>query len=104
MGARAIYLKSVEGMKSESTDRTILKIRKMQDIGRKLHGSQHIDQGDELFWDAVKLIEELREKGHTMREDMNNLGHCLQHGNGVTKDPVKAVEWYTKAADAGDTS
>ena len=35
---------------------------------------------------------------------MNKLGVCYKRGRGVVKDEAKAVEWYTKAADAGDTN
>ena len=28
-----------------------------------------------------------------------NLGYCYKTGDGVTKDPVRAVELYRKAAD-----
>lgn len=31
----------------------------------------------------------------------NELGHCYQHGEGVTWDKVEAVKWYSKAADQG---
>lgn len=31
-----------------------------------------------------------------------NLGHMYAHGEGVTKDLVKAAEFYSKACDSGD--
>ena len=35
---------------------------------------------------------------------MNLLGLCYDRGQGVPKDMAKAVEWYTKAAEKGDTN
>jgi TPR repeat protein/tRNA A-37 threonylcarbamoyl transferase component Bud32 len=35
------------------------------------------------------------------REGQFLVGRCYHLGAGVTKDPVKAVEWYRKAAEAG---
>ena len=35
---------------------------------------------------------------------MNNLGNMYQNGSGVEQNGEKAVEWYTKAADLGNTS
>jgi TPR repeat protein len=34
---------------------------------------------------------------------MNELGFCFQNGHGVTKDAVKAAEWYKLAAIKGVT-
>ena len=34
---------------------------------------------------------------------MNNLGYMYMYGEGVEQDGAKAVEWYTKAADLGNT-
>ena len=33
---------------------------------------------------------------------MYNLGYCFDKGEGVEQNLAKAVEWYTKAQDAGD--
>jgi TPR repeat protein len=33
---------------------------------------------------------------------MFNLGHIFEMGEGVEQNLAKAVEWYTKAQDAGD--
>ena len=34
---------------------------------------------------------------------MNNLGYAYEYGKGgLTKDEAKAVEWFQKAAEAGD--
>ena len=30
-----------------------------------------------------------------------NIGLCYKHGRGVTKDIIKAIEWFTKAAEKG---
>ncbi|KAL0241704.1 hypothetical protein GEMRC1_006939 [Eukaryota sp. GEM-RC1] len=35
---------------------------------------------------------------------MFNLGDCFYDGNGLQKDHSKAVYWYQKAADLGDSS
>lgn len=33
-----------------------------------------------------------------------NLGSLYEHGNGVPKDPSKAIEYFTKSADQGDAA
>ena len=35
---------------------------------------------------------------------MNNLGHMYRNGEGVEQDYAKAAEWFTKAADLGNTT
>ena len=34
---------------------------------------------------------------------MSNLGMCFYSGEGVEKNFIKAVEWYTKAAEKGNS-
>ena len=34
---------------------------------------------------------------------MNNLGYCFKHGVGVAQNKTKAVEWYTKSAEKGNS-
>ena len=36
-------------------------------------------------------------------EAMNRVGNKYERGNGVKKDTEKAVEWYTKSAETGET-
>jgi TPR repeat protein len=33
---------------------------------------------------------------------MNHLGFAYERGKGVARDPVEAVRWYQKAAEAGN--
>jgi hypothetical protein len=33
---------------------------------------------------------------------MNQLGRAYLHGLGIARDPVEAVQWFRKAADAGN--
>ena len=40
------------------------------------------------------------EQGHAKAQ--TNLGWMYDNGEGVTKDAVKAVEWYQKAAEQGN--
>ena len=35
---------------------------------------------------------------------MYNLGYCFDKGEGVEQNLAKAVEWYTKAAEKGNSS
>lgn len=46
-----------------------------------------------------KLIEKLAKEGNAAAQC--NLGRCYEHGKGVEKDSIKAVEWYQKSADQG---
>ena len=34
---------------------------------------------------------------------MYNLGYCFDNGEGVAQNKTKAVEWYTKAAEKGNS-
>ena len=53
--------------------------------------------------EAFKRFVELSEKeGHV--EAMNMTGHCYYNGRGVAMDKKKAVEWYTKAAEQGNST
>lgn len=56
-------------------------------------------QSQEFFQKAFPALETLAESGDA--EAQCNLGYCYQKGNGVAKDPAKAVEWYQKAAAQG---
>jgi len=59
---------------------------------------QAYDNGD--YNTAVQIYAFLAEQGHLPSQ--NSLGYCYDNGDGVEKDPEKAVYWYTKAAEQGD--
>ncbi|MCM1047918.1 MAG: SEL1-like repeat protein [Clostridiales bacterium] len=50
-----------------------------------------------------KVVEEGGEQ-FFITNAMRTIGDMYAWGNGVEKDEAKALEWYTKAADSGDTS
>ena len=68
-------------------------------ICRGLGGRQ--ENKDEAF----KRFEQLAEGGGEHQAiAMYNIGFCYNFGKGAAKDEAKAVEWYTKAAEAGNSS
>ena len=54
--------------------------------------------------EASQRFRQLEEKGRLPSVAMRELGDCYRDGRGVAKDEAKAVEWYTKAAEAGHTA
>ena len=56
---------------------------------------------DEAFKSWERLIE--HDDGGHQAIAMDSLAICYEIGNGVAKDETAAVEWYTKAAEAGHT-
>lgn len=60
-------------------------------------GSDAWARGD--YKKALKLLLPLAESGNAVAQ--HRLGVMYVLGQGVEKDPVKAVEWYTKAAEQG---
>lgn len=52
--------------------------------------------------EAVKLVQKTANSGNAHAQYV--LGILYQHGRGVPQDGRKAVEWYMKAADRGETA
>jgi hypothetical protein len=50
--------------------------------------------------EGVRRYRQAAEQGHTLAAVM--LGMAYESGAGVDKDPVQALAWYRRAADAGD--
>ena len=55
---------------------------------------------DKKFVEALPYIKDAANSGHA--EAQFNLGLMYFNGDGVTKDDVKAVKWFRKAANQGD--
>jgi len=59
---------------------------------------------DQEHNEAVKRFKELAESdGEHQAIAMYMVGICYTNGRGVAKDEAKAVEWYEKAAEKGDS-
>jgi TPR repeat protein len=58
------------------------------------------DQGDDKK--AFELFHQAAEQGD--ENSLLNLGYCYDEGVGTTKDKMKAMYWYKKAAQNGDLS
>ena len=70
-----------------------------EDINKKFAEAKALyDKG--RYDEAVPLLKSLAEQGHA--EAQSDLGLCYDLGKGVTKDGLKAVEWYHKASEQGN--
>src|SRR2546425_204069 len=54
------------------------------------------------YEDAVRLLDQAASEGNA--EAQYSLGIMYEHGRGVSKDEVKAVEWYLKSAMQGNAA
>lgn len=61
------------------------------------------DKAYELISNAYSIAEKTKDQD-IMRGAANNIGFCYYYGYGVPKDMNKAIEWFTKAAEAGDNT
>ena len=61
-------------------------------------GAEAYMQGN--FGRALREWRPLAERGHAVAQFQ--LGVMFEHGHGVSRDAVQAVEWYRKAAGRGD--
>jgi TPR repeat protein len=63
-------------------------------------------------WNALKIdLKKAFDEFVKIEKDMNGyhwsqflIGHCCQYGDGTGKDMTKAVEWYTKSTEQGNSS
>ena len=55
----------------------------------------------ESLCEAFRLYQESAHRGHP--RGMYHLGHCFEVGIGTAKHMERAVEWWTKSADLGET-
>ena len=55
---------------------------------------------DEKYVAAAELYRKAADMGN--KTAMNNLGMCYHNGQGVSRDEAKGIEWYKKAAAAGN--
>lgn len=51
---------------------------------------------------AMPYLREAAERGAA--EAQNRMGFCYRHAKGVSKDLIKAFEWYIKSAEQGDSA
>ncbi len=54
------------------------------------------------LFEAFRLILKSAEQGNQF--GMRNVGNCFFYGTGVQQDKERALQWYQKAADKGNTS
>lgn len=55
----------------------------------------------ENYTEAFKCYEESANKGNAY--SARRIGELYEYGTGITKDSIKAIEWYQKAIELGDT-
>ena len=55
----------------------------------------------EKYAEAYPMLQKLADQGHIKRREQCMLGFCYYCGWGVEENNIKAVEWFTKAAEQG---